>query len=329
MNELLILDVGHGNAALLVSDQSAAIFDAARGTTLIEAIEQSELSVIEHLFLSHADGDHADGVVALLSLPQIEVRNLYLNSDSSKRGVHWERLRVVVEDARRRGSLKLRQMHEGERVTVGQTTVVGLAPSPAAFLSGPGGRDAAGARLTSNSASAVLALEHLGHRVVLFAGDMDQSTLTRIPDRQDLRADILIFPHHGGLSGPDTAQFAEDLTRVVAPRLTLFSIGRSQYQNPRPEVVEAVRRGCATTHILCTQLSTRCASALPDYAAHLLLFPSKGRGKGECCGGTVLVTLQGANSRYEPLTEHQRFVETSVPNALCQIYIQPRSATRI
>ncbi len=324
MNELLILDVGHGNAALLVSNESSAIFDAAPGTTLSDAIEQRGLSVIHHLFLSHADNDHVGGVIALLSMQQIEVRNLYLNPDSSKYGPRWTSLCVAIQDAMRRGTLKLGQMYEGESITVGQTTVVGIAPSPSAFLSGPRGQDNEGVELTSNSASAVLALDHLDHRVVLFAGDMDQSTFDRIPTPQVLNANILVFPHHGGLSGPNTAQFAEDLARMVEPHLTLFSIGRGHYQNPRPEVVEAVRRGCATTHILCTQLSLHCSSILPNVSDNSPIFPSKGIAKGECCGGSVLVRLHGANSRYEPLERHQRFVQSYVSNALCQLTILNR-----
>ena len=38
MDELFILDVGHGNSALLMSDGQAAVFDAAPGSVLLETI---------------------------------------------------------------------------------------------------------------------------------------------------------------------------------------------------------------------------------------------------------------------------------------------------
>lgn len=318
MNELLILDVGHGNAALLISQQDSAIFDAAPGTTLINAIEQRGLSTINHLFISHADNDHVGGVIALLSKPQFEVRNLYLNPDASKYGPQWNSLRIVVDDAVRRSALNIHVMHESKQVTVGETTIVALAPSPSNLLSGPSGRATDGTRLSSNSSSSVFALDHQNHRVVLFAGDMDESTLERMLAPDELNADILVYPHHGGSSGPNTARFAESLARLVQPRLTLFSIGRNKHQNPRPEVVNAVRKGCVTTHILCTQLSMNCATNTPDQKSHIQNFPSSGRRSGICCGGTVLVRLNGADSQYFPFSEHQLFVENFVPNALCK-----------
>ena len=324
MSELYILDVAHGNSALLVADGESAVIDAAPGNVLLETIKQVGLTTIEHLFISHADEDHASGAIVLLDSSEIQVRNLHMNPDSTKHGPRWQRLRVAIEDAHLRYGLEQQSLFSKRPpVRVGDAYIITLAPPISTYFAGAGGVTTSGKALTSNSASAVFAVEHMEHRVAIFAGDMDANSLQQISlEGESLDADILVFPHHGGLAGANTETFAEQLTQQVQPRLTVFSIGRHRFRNPRPSVVAAVRRGAPDTHILCTQLSKGCATTLPNIStirsAQLNLLPASGRSAGECCGGSVRVFLSGSSSFYEPIQSHQDFVSEHVPGALCK-----------
>ena len=106
---------------------------------------------------------------------------------------------------------------------------------------------------------------------VLVAGDIDQVGLESLrANTPDIRADVLVFPHHGGRPGrSDPDAFTEALMKAVEAKLVVFSIGRGRYRTPRPEIVSAVLRASKEAHIACTQLSEHCAAELPTEAHRL------------------------------------------------------------
>src|SRR6185436_11845015 len=71
--ELTILDVGHGNCAVLRDDRGAVIVDTGVGVTLLEFLEQCGITAIDAVLISHSDSDHVAGLIKLLSQPHIEV----------------------------------------------------------------------------------------------------------------------------------------------------------------------------------------------------------------------------------------------------------------
>ena len=125
--------------------------------------------------------------------------------------------------------------------------------------------------------SVVIGLVHEDYRVAMLAGDIDEVGLSSLMEEdRDLRADILIFPHHGGRPGPaDSGKFAYLLCSLIQPKVILFSFDRNRFNNPREEVIQGVKTASPNTYILCTQLSKRCATQLPDSSFdHLSNLPS-------------------------------------------------------
>jgi beta-lactamase superfamily II metal-dependent hydrolase len=317
MSELYVLDVGHGNSSLLWSSGQATVLDAAPGNVLLEMLEQSGITEIENVFVSHADADHIGGILNLLS--QFTVRHLFINTDPRDTAV-WRDLRDTVNASVQSYGLQRHSLDTSmnRKVSVGDVTVEILAPSAGLALSGVGGHDQNGNQITANSMSAVIGLEHDGHRVMLLAADMDEASLERIlENRQNLTSQALVFPHHGGRTATDSGLFAEKLCNLVKPRLTLFSIGRGKYGTPRPEVIAGVRKAVPRTHILCTQLSQHCAEIVPLVTHHLNELPSAGRETGNCCGGSIRLELRGAETSYSPFDIHQTFVREHVHRSLC------------
>ena len=323
--ELIILDVGHGNCAVLRDTNGVMVIDCAPGSTLLDTLHQLAIHEVAYVLISHADYDHIGGLVTLLANEDVKVHNIYLNPDPLKSTNIWMDLRYAVKDARKRSETKVSlEVNTGlsRELAMGQVDVEILAPTPELAMSGVGGQDLLGRRLDPNSMSVVVGIVHDCHRVAVLPGDIDQVGLDNLLEGcDDIAADILVFPHHGGESGSADGQtFAQQLCNSVKPKLVVFSIGRGRFSNPQEEVIRGVKSVAPDTHILCTQLSQKCAAEVPgsDFG-HLTDLPAKGRINNKCCGGTVSIRINGKNTTYSPSRSlHREFISSeSVPSPIC------------
>jgi len=152
-------------------------------------------------------------------------------------------------------------------------------------------------------------------------GDADSRAFKKLhASKANLRANILVFPHHGGLSNGPTERFAMDLCDAVQPEVVVFSVGRAKRGFPRSEIVAAVRSR-SSAHVACTQLNVECAVRLPrDPSAHLHPTASAaGRTGGMCCAGTLEVDFSASAPSYSPsLSSHRQFVVSSAPTRMCR-----------
>ena len=65
--ELLILDIGHGNCAILRDTLAVTVIDCGYdGVTLIETLERLGINAVDNVIISHADIDHIGGLVPLV-----------------------------------------------------------------------------------------------------------------------------------------------------------------------------------------------------------------------------------------------------------------------
>lgn len=315
--EFLILDVGHGNCAVLLDTGGATVIDCAPGVTLVETLEQLGVSEIPLVLISHADQDHIGGLIGLLQNPDITVHHVFLNPDAMKGTEIWLDVKYALREARKtKGTLIHPSLASDLTGSLdnGVVHVEVLAPSPELALGGVGGSDLQGRTLTANSMSAVIRLIDNQPRV-LFTGDLDWVGFQNlIEDQVDVRAEVLIFPHHGGRpGGVNPKEFATQLSSRVQPRLVVFSVGRSRAGFPRPEVVEGVKEAAPDAHIACTQLAQDCSTDAQTEHGHLVNFPSKGKGKNRCCAGTIHIDM-GEERRYDSfIAGHRTFVASIAP----------------
>lgn len=234
--ELIVLDVGHGNCAIVKDTGSIIIIDCPSGTTLMATMRHLQIREIESVFISHADYDHIGGLTNLLTNQEIIVRNIFLNPDAIRKTDAWQDLRIALREVRKRFDT---QIHIGlttvqsKQMHVGQVEIEILAPTPELAMSGVGGRDLQGNRLDSNAMSTVIGLVHESHRIALFPGDIEEVGLRNLlEEHADLQADILVFPHHGGRPGNvDGREFARLLCSYIQPKLVFFSIDRNLFGN--------------------------------------------------------------------------------------------------
>ncbi|WP_449060837.1 ComEC/Rec2 family competence protein [Planomonospora algeriensis] len=248
--EITILDVGHGNSALVRDGKQCAVIDAEPGTMVIDELESIKCDHIEHLIFSHSDKDHAGGGPTLLLDPARTIGTVWFNVDSEKETKVWERLLYAVWTRQRKGGLGGHQLIHTEidrTLTCGRARLEICHPSILMAGTGPK-RTSSFGRLSTNTVSVVIRV-HLDKRpAALLAADMDRIALDHIRDNEwDLKAPVLVFPHHGGRPGrDDPLDFARLITRLVSPDLVIFSIKNAKRPaNPHPQIVQAgPRRVC-------------------------------------------------------------------------------------
>ncbi|MHC0068118.1 ComEC/Rec2 family competence protein [Nostoc sp. UIC 10890] len=325
--ELIILDVGHGNCALIRDANDVIVIDCPPGGTLAETLEYLSIKEILHILISHSDADHIGGMIDLLSNEYIKIHNVHINPDAIKKSAIWLDFRIALKDARQRFgtnvSSELTTTKTGS-LNIGSVNIEILAPTPELNLGGAGGTDLQGRRLTSNSISAVIGIVHDSHRVAILAADIDNVGFDNlIQDQKSLSADILVFPHHGGKPGSaDPKIFAQQFCTFIQPKLIIFSIDRNRFNNPRTEIVEGIISSVPDAHILCTQLSQQCTTSLPSSKpTHLNTLPARGLNSNSCCGGTITIKIDGNRATYAEMALHKDFIMNQVTSPMCRKFL--------
>ena len=319
MTEIVILDVGHGNCGVIRYDKRCLVLDAGPSTALLEYVRESEIEIVEDILISHADADHLKGVDALLDHDDIAINSVRLNSDAAKGSAQWDAMLYSLDDRRRRGKIQFEvQLVEGLTIPFSDGCVEVLAPSAYLAGRGPGSCDSEGRRITTNTISAVVRAK-TADRSVLFTGDIDDVGLQHLlANNQDVHADVLVFPHHGGkvstsATPSSNRRFADQLLSAVDPEVVVFSFSRTMFHNPRPEIIAAVTAD-SSRKVMCTQMSRHCLEQSPSYDGHLADVFAGGRRSGHCCAGSIVVS--GADLQPSILS-HTEFVRTKAPSALC------------
>ncbi|MGA2989585.1 MAG: MBL fold metallo-hydrolase [Candidatus Korobacteraceae bacterium] len=318
-----ILDVGHGNCAVLIDDK-VVVIDAGPGTTLLDFLEKEGVTEVGVVLISHADEDHIKGLVSLLESKTVTVQIIRINSDAVKASPTWNDLTYLLDEANKAGKIQfdvgLTTNQTGQFDTAAIRIEI-LAPSPGLAVKGPGSYDHKKRKLTSNSSSAVVRLLRDGRPLLLLPGDIDEIGLANLLEsNSDISAETVVFPHHGGgAASIGLSAFATSFFNASKPEKLIFSIGRGRYDTPRREIVAAVRGLSTTVRILCTQLSEHCASLLPSTEpSHLSGKTSKGSEFRRCCAGTISLLLKGKGTSVSPILKaHMDFIASSAPTALC------------
>jgi competence protein ComEC len=215
--ELLAPDVGQGNAVLVRTRGHALLFDAgpvyapgaeAGERVLLPLLRSLGVRRLDVLMLSHRDIDHVGGAATLMEA--LSVKELH----SSLEPGH----------ALLRAGVPARRCEAGQRWTWDGVGFELLHPTAAHYDAG----------LKSNDLSCVLRITSASGRRALLAGDLEAEQERRLVQREpDLRADVLLVPHHGS----KTSSSAE-LLAAVRPALGLVQAGyRSRFGHPAPPVL--------------------------------------------------------------------------------------------
>jgi len=321
LERLVILDVGHGNCAVLHSQGAVCVVDAGPGTTLLEYLVEEGIADVDLVLLSHADQDHIGGLVGLLTSGKVNVKQVFINSDSEKNTKVWKTLVAELGKHWANGTLAFYTSLTAQQPSfkIGNATIDVLGPSPTLVASRT---TSAGVHVTANAMSAVLRVSYGGSPVGLLAADMDTVALNDIlgrPTPPSLRSPLVVFPHHGGVSGQSATQFTRQLIGAVLPDTIVFSVGRGRFNNPQPDIVQTARSVRPAARVACTQLAKRCATATPKKNPnHLVATFANGRDKRACCAGSLVIELGRRRLTVLPSTrQHFAFIKAHARKAMC------------
>ena len=226
--ELLVLDVGQGDASLVRLPGRTEVLIDGGGTpfgdydvgaeVVVPALRALGVDAIELVVVSHPDLDHAEGLASVLR--SVPVGALAYGHDAPGEPA-WERLAAVA----RAEGVPLLPLRRGQALAFGHARVQVL--HPGARPSGD-----------SNDDSVVLRIDWRGRPWALLAGDVSERV------EEDLAVPplpLLLAPHHG--SGGSTGRA---LLRAASPDVVAISVGRNRYGHPSPAVLARIAEAGAT-----------------------------------------------------------------------------------
>lgn len=320
---LAILDVGHGNCAVLRDDMGVVVVDAGPGSGLLQYLADHNIAHVDVLLLSHADKDHIGGAAQLLASKTVTIGRVCLNTDSAKGSDVWDDLVYELNRADNAGKLsfEVSLVHDlSGQYDQGKVRVEVLGPSKYLAAKGAGSTDRQGRKISNNSVSAVIRFVQDGKPIATLSGDVDEIGLDDLVDNKvDIQSPTLVYPHHGGKGSRNEAQFVTKVCDLVKPSTIIFSVARGRAKHPLPDVISLVRKKVNNVRIACTQLTQHCAAKVPAAKAnHLVAVYAHGRDARHCCAGTVLVKLDTPDSLLPDRKAHEAFIAAVAPSALCR-----------
>jgi len=226
---LRMLDVGQGQALVvewpggrLLLDgggSSSPRFDPGRDV-VAHALTANRPPHLDWVLVSHADLDHARGLVAILETFVVEAfGRSALPFEAESDGAR-------LEGMRGRQGIALHEFQTGDKLELGGGLTLEVIHPPAQ------------GRFSSNNGSLILRLTRHGHGLALMCGDAQHAALRRVlRSGADIRAEVLVIPHHGSATSLEP-----EFYRAVRPDFAFISCGAyNSFRFPRPEVIRALR----------------------------------------------------------------------------------------
>lgn len=221
--DVTAFDVGQGSALLVETSGHRLLVDTgptyspqANGANRIVApyLKGRGIDMLDGLIVTHSDADHSGGALSLLD----SVRVGWVASSL------WPDHPIVLAAPNHRRCVA------GQRWTWDGVQFEMLHPTAASY---------ADASLKPNARGCTLRIT-AGNTSILLAADIEAAQEAELVQRAagQLRADVLLVPHHGSGTS-STAPFLQ----AVKPRIALFQVGhRNRYRHPKEAVVERYRQ---------------------------------------------------------------------------------------
>ncbi len=199
------IDVAHGTSVLIeLPNGQNCLYDCGSlgvpergGDKIISVLRDKKVSHLDAVLISHADLDHFNCLPYLAT--QISIGVVYI-SDSMKRSQDPAAIECIRQLTSR--GIEIRQLHFGDQLNCGsaQLKVIG----PQAGL----------AHGSDNSQSLIVSIESFQRRILL-PGDVEGPGLESLLEKESVRQDVLMAPHHGSVHSHPTRFMTWARPRVV------------------------------------------------------------------------------------------------------------------
>ena len=212
-------DVGQGMALLVETEKHRLLYDTGPvyspesdggNRVILPYLHARGINRLDGMMISHSDNDHSGGALSILKEVEVAQLSSSLSLDHPIVNSGPQHLRCEAGQA---------WEWDGARFEV-------LHPSPDSYES---------SKWKPNARSCTLKIT-LGEYAILLPGDIEARQEAELVANQadNLRADILLAPHHGSGTS-STVSFL----RAVDPQYALFQVGyRNRYRHPKQEVYD-------------------------------------------------------------------------------------------
>jgi competence protein ComEC len=213
------LDVGQGLAAVIQTQNHTLLYDTGPswgGDTdsgsriVVPHLRANGIRRLQGLVVSHADTDHSGGAISVLDNVSVNWLLSSLPYDSAIPAKSDHSIRCQL----------------GQRWQWDEVSFEVLHPPSTAYLDN--------SRKTNDRSCVVMIKSRYGS--VLLTGDIEALSEVEILAQSDrnLRADVLIVPHHGSRTSSTDA-----FVVATNPKLAIFTVGyRNPFGHPRAEIVD-------------------------------------------------------------------------------------------
>ena len=228
------LSVGQSNAALILGEGCAFMVDTganAAEDTVIAALNYYGVKIIDGIFLTHEDEDHAGGLDRILD--ERSVRRVILTRECYLAVMQTGAEEHINRAVKEKGT-------EIVYAECGQT----LAYAPLSVES----RAPVGLSSSENDDSLVLRVVY-GETAAIFLGDIEDTGekalyLDVLSKQRDIRSALLMVAHHGAATSSNGA-----LLKEISPQFAVISCGTdNSYGHPSAVVLERLRLLGAEVH---------------------------------------------------------------------------------
>ena len=217
---LTCLDVGHGQAILIQPPGTAnLLFDAGSlyksnvGRRIIIPFMRSQaIDKLDAIIISHNDIDHINAIPEVIS--DVKTKFVFANDSFSS-------------DSKQSGAAKLLNNYiSNSGFTIQDVNNLHIQSPAKIKVLWPPKDSNISSRLSVNDKSVVSLIDFAGVKILLCSDIEKFAQLKILEIYPDLKADVVIAPHHGSTSTSDPL-FIEKLQ----PQIIIYSSGQTQYEN--------------------------------------------------------------------------------------------------
>lgn len=218
--EVHYIDVGQGDATLILSDGHAMLIDAGdnhKGTAVQDYLNYVGVESLDYVIGTHPDSDHIGGLDVVLY--KFDCQTVILPDFKKDTRTYDDVIQTMKQK-----NYKITYPKVGDQYALGESVFTIVAPNGTYGSNG-------------NNYSVGILLEHGANRF-LFTGDAEEkSEQDMLENGIDLRADVLKAAHHGS----DTAN-TEEFLDAVKPEYVVISCGEGNtYGHPHAETLNNLR----------------------------------------------------------------------------------------
>lgn len=302
-----LIDVGHGNAALVGTSAGFALIDCAPSPEVLAVLRSYGVTRLREVVITHWDRDHFGGLSRLVGRGVgITIDRVWFVMDGSNRSagyLEWWAIWRKLRRAREGAEMEWGVVEPGRSVDLGDGMSL-------RFLLPHVDAQAQTHRATRNGNSVVCRLEQGGKGLVLFLGDVTLEGFRERDGEEQWACEWVVASHHGGyVGGPRSSAgtLVREVHSIAQNSMLLVSHGRNRYCNPLPEVVHEGIGLNGPASVVCTGLSKRC---------HALGVAGVLTPDASSCAGTVSLRIHDGEIYWEGREAHG-YARDLVESPLC------------